>query len=136
MTGSSRSKCSRNRASPAPPEMSVRRQDAAIHFSEDCRGRLYGGRVTASALFVRAITERNGAPIKFVNQLRIQPVTPDQPFADEGDSGSLVVRASDHAAVGLLFAKDSDNSGTYAVANRFEFVRERLHIELLGGLAL
>jgi hypothetical protein len=75
---------------------------------------------------------RNGAPIKFVNQLRIEPVAANTPFAEEGDSGSLVVRASDHAAVGLLFAKDSDNSGTYAVANRFEFVREQLHIDLLG----
>jgi hypothetical protein len=81
----------------------------------------------------------SGVKIKFVKQLRIEPADPLRPFADEGDSGALVVRASDHAAVGLLFAKDTavraDGTGSFAVANRFEFVREHLRIDLMGQMA-
>src|SRR5262245_3957724 len=51
-----------------------------------------------------------GVQITFRNQLRIEATNSEQLFADEGDSGALVVRSNDHAAVGLLFAVGLDQS--------------------------
>jgi hypothetical protein len=65
----------------------------------------------------------------FEGQMRIERVPPHPAIGLGGDSGSLVVRAADAAAVGLYFAGPS--SGVYGVANHIGDVIKELEIQLL-----
>lgn len=64
----------------------------------------------------------------FRNQIRIVPIGRG-PFAQHGDSGSLVVEPDTALAVGLFFAGPFD--GSYGLANDITTVLERLEISLL-----
>jgi hypothetical protein len=65
----------------------------------------------------------------FEDQMRVQRIEPYSAIGLGGDSGSLVVRKQDAAAVGLYFAGPS--SGVYGVANHIRDVLKELEIQLL-----
>ncbi|WP_254512691.1 S1 family peptidase [Anatilimnocola floriformis] len=66
---------------------------------------------------------------KFEDQIRIVPATPFTSFAEPGDSGSLILKHSNKAAVGLHFA--GANDGSYGLANHMSHVLKELDIALL-----
>jgi S1-C subfamily serine protease len=66
------------------------------------------GRVTAFELD-NVVVGYDRGNLRFDNQLEIESAT-DAPFSQGGDSGSLIVTASDRLAAGLLFA-GSDQGG-------------------------
>jgi hypothetical protein len=65
----------------------------------------------------------------FQNQMRINVKPPFSAIGLGGDSGSLVLRKSDHAAVGLYNA--GPDGGEYGLANRIQDVIAELEIQLL-----
>lgn len=65
----------------------------------------------------------------FEDQFRISRRDPFAAFGLGGDSGSLVVDATESAAVGLFFACAPD--GSYGIANHIEDVVRELEIELI-----
>lgn len=81
--------------------------------------------------------------IIFRNQVEISPDTTRNPhFADQGDSGSVIVNDAGHV-VALLFAIDSDPNGTVAVAGTatpihrvLEQLNVSMAIEGIGGYDL
>ena len=65
---------------------------------------------------------------RFIDQIRIRPWRGTSRFAQQGDSGALVVSKLDGKAVGLLFACPDD--GSYAYANPIQRVQELLQVQL------
>lgn len=69
-----------------------------------------------------------GVIAKFVNQMRIEVTAPHPAFGLGGDSGSLILSADKHEAVGLYFA--GPEGGAYGVANHIDDVLSELKISL------
>lgn len=66
---------------------------------------------------------------RFVNQIRVEPVTAERPFARFGDSGALVVTKEGLRAVGMYFAGPAD--GSYGLLNPIDAVLDALDVELI-----
>jgi hypothetical protein len=67
---------------------------------------------------------------RFVSQIRIVPTADMSLFAQDGDSGSLIVDRLSQVAVGLLFA--CPLNGSYAYANQIGDVLSALQIRLMS----
>lgn len=108
-------------AAPVPPQKNM---------AVDKHGRTSGlttGTVAAIGLSAEALDE-NGRRLQFSNVFRIEPATPRTAVARLGDSGSLVVRSMDHAAVGLLYA--ADPAGSFYLAQPIADVCAEMEIAL------
>jgi hypothetical protein len=139
--------------SPNTVDAAVGRLMEGIHFSQEVQtiGRITGTARAYASMDVRKYGSgtglRNGtvdtilfdlacgatalAPAigaLFTNQFRIKKNPGQDKFANDGDSGALIVAQHSQDAVGLLFAKDQN--GDYGVANHLQEVLDILNIDL------
>ena len=73
---------------------------------------------------------QTGRIARFTQQIRLAPNGPNALFAQDGDSGSLVLTKPDNDIVGLLFA--CPDNGTYAYANPIDIVFRELELDLIA----
>ena len=90
------------------------------------------GRITTVGLTAQVEDPERGIELTFLNLFRVdQFAGEDDPVAQLGDSGSLVVEQSSRTAVGLLHA--ADECGAFYYAHPIEDVLNELEIELELG---
>ena len=68
---------------------------------------------------------------RFVEQVRVEPISPERPFVKFGDSGALVVEKQTRRAVGLFFA--GPQNGSYGLVTPIRQVESALGVLLMGG---